>query len=162
MWWSTVSESCRQTDDERRTLGDEPRDSKVITLWIKELRKAANKVVPLIVSTVGLAHIRLMVKGATTTLIIISPALHSICPLSSLGCKVQNRLPMSMITSFQFAFLSIVAQLQPAHHSNTPMGLQSTFSFVDCNPMKITTLRRRAKDAALDGGVPSSVTFTGA
>lgn len=72
------------------------------------------------VSALGQARIRLMGKGGTTTLFIIFPGLHSICPLSSLGCKLQNRLPMSVITCFQFAVLFIVLQLhRPISQTHT-------------------------------------------
>lgn len=64
------------------------------------------------ISSLGQARIRLMAKGGTTNLIIIFPAFHSICPLSSLGGKLQNRLPMYMITCFQFTLPSIVLQRQ--------------------------------------------------
>lgn len=73
---------------------------------------ASNEVVQLMISSLGQARIRLMAKGGTTNLIIIFPAFHSICLLSSLGAKLQNRLPMYMITCFQFTLPSIVLQRQ--------------------------------------------------
>lgn len=98
-----------------------------------------NEVAQLGVSSIGQAPFTLMEKGGTTSLMIIFSALCSIHPLSSLRRKLRNGLPMSVITFFQFALLSIVLQLhQPISQPQT-WDCRAPFSFVDCNLMKITT-----------------------
>lgn len=68
------------------------KELKVNTLQTWKWRKATlrlDKVVRGIVSRAGQARIRLMAKGWTTVLIIISPALHSISSLLSHGFQSQ-------------------------------------------------------------------------
>lgn len=108
------------------------------------------------VSTAGQTHSRLMAKGGTTTLIIIFPALHSICPLWSLGCTLQNRLPMFVITCFQFALLSIVLQPHRTISQTRTHGIAEHLFFCWLQPDENCYLRRGAKDVALEHSVLNS------